>query len=196
MLAGVFQEVVDHIHSGKAISSNKGNHLSGRERLRVGISFSEVVKKGKTVVGTGGHESSAACYGEDGKKVDLFLHEQRKHAKQMTVFSKAARVGESAKAFERARFCMASFRKRLLGLREELDHLIWSLDMEGAVLGPVKCSGQCGDVVGGLCGIGISGRPGYPAGLLEPNACKEKTVGPSLVIEAGLLATRPKGGLT
>ncbi|KAB1222452.1 Ribulose-1,5 bisphosphate carboxylase/oxygenase large subunit N-methyltransferase, chloroplastic [Morella rubra] len=36
--------------------------------------------------------------------------------------------------------------------------------------------------------------PGYPAGLLEPNACKEKTVGPSLVIEAGLLGDPAQRG--
>ncbi|KAB1204015.1 Ribosome-binding ATPase YchF [Morella rubra] len=107
LLAGVFQEVVDYLRSGKVITGNKGKHLSGREGLKGGLSFAEVVNKGK---------------------------------------------------------------KKLLGLRDELDQLIWSLGLEGTdgSLGPMMCCG----VMGGPGGVGTSSGPVWPA-----------EVGPYLVVE-------------
>lgn len=170
----MFQEVVDYLRSGKVITGNKGKHLSGREGLKGGLSFAEVVNKGKSVVGVGGQVSSVECYDEDDKKDDLSLHVQKKHAIQRDVFSTAVRLGESTRAFKGERICMPLFRKKLLGLRDELDQLIWSLGLEGTdgSLGPMMCCG----VMGGPGGVGTSSGPVWPA-----------EVGPYLVVEDGPL---------
>lgn len=82
-----------------------------------------------------------------------------KMAKKSICFSKDERLGESPRAFKGEEF----LRKKLLGLRKELDHLLQSLDMENAdLLGALDKRGvgsKCLDCRGFGMSEAQSGRP-------------------------------------
>lgn len=127
LLAGLFQEVVEHL--GRIKEGRNGKKIAGQVWLRGGHSFAEVVKEGKSLVVAGKQALVDACVGGKGKKVALTLQTQKKHADQATFqFSKALVKDRETVALMGDSRGLADFRKRLLDMRVELDKLISEAD--------------------------------------------------------------------